>query len=167
MDGDRIEMSQRERDRLKVMAPVLEGKRTQKEAARLLQADGAAGAAPAAAAGGRRRRRGGAPAAWAALEPPPGRRACGRRRVEVYRQEMPDFGPTLAAEKLAGAGAGGAGRDACGSGCWPRASGSPGAGGTSTASDGNVGRASASWCRPTAATTTGWKAAGRGWCWWP
>lgn len=36
MNGDRIEMSQRERDRLKVMALMLEGKRTQREAARLL-----------------------------------------------------------------------------------------------------------------------------------
>ena len=36
MNKDRIEMSQRERDRLKVMASVLEGRRTQPEAARLL-----------------------------------------------------------------------------------------------------------------------------------
>ena len=34
MDRDRIAMSQAERDRLKVMAPVLEGNRTQAEAAR-------------------------------------------------------------------------------------------------------------------------------------
>ena len=31
MDGERIEMSQRERDRLKVMSLVLDGKRRQKE----------------------------------------------------------------------------------------------------------------------------------------
>ena len=37
MNGDRIEMSQRERDVLKVMALVLEGKRTQAEAGRLLK----------------------------------------------------------------------------------------------------------------------------------
>jgi hypothetical protein len=37
MNGDRIEMSQRERDVLKVMAAVLEGKRTQAEAGRLLK----------------------------------------------------------------------------------------------------------------------------------
>ena len=37
MSGDRIAMSQRERDVLKVMAPVREGKRTQAEAARLLK----------------------------------------------------------------------------------------------------------------------------------
>jgi len=36
MEGDRIEMSQKERDRLKVMASVMEGKRTQEEAARIL-----------------------------------------------------------------------------------------------------------------------------------
>ena len=36
MEGDRIGMSQRERDRLKVMSLVLEGKRTQREAGRLL-----------------------------------------------------------------------------------------------------------------------------------
>ena len=37
MNEDRIEMSQRERDRLKVMAPVMSGERTQREAARLLK----------------------------------------------------------------------------------------------------------------------------------
>ena len=36
-DPDRVEMSQRERDVLKVMQPVLDGKRTQVEAARLLK----------------------------------------------------------------------------------------------------------------------------------
>jgi hypothetical protein len=36
MEGDRIAMSQRERDRLKVMSAVLEGRRTQREAARLM-----------------------------------------------------------------------------------------------------------------------------------
>jgi transposase len=35
--GSRIEMSQRERDILKIMSPVLQGKRTQSEAARLLR----------------------------------------------------------------------------------------------------------------------------------
>ncbi len=37
MNKDRIEMSQQERDRIKVMSPVLSGKRTQVEAARLLK----------------------------------------------------------------------------------------------------------------------------------
>ena len=36
MNGDRIAMSQRERDRLRVMAPVLGKKRTQAEAGRLM-----------------------------------------------------------------------------------------------------------------------------------
>lgn len=36
MDEERISMSQRERDRLKIMASVLPGKRTQAEAARLM-----------------------------------------------------------------------------------------------------------------------------------
>ena len=36
-EGDRIEMSQRERDILKVMSGVLKGERTQAEAARLLK----------------------------------------------------------------------------------------------------------------------------------
>ena len=36
MNEDRIEMSQRERDRLKVMEPVMSGRRRQREAARLL-----------------------------------------------------------------------------------------------------------------------------------
>ncbi|HUS92043.1 MAG TPA: helix-turn-helix domain-containing protein, partial [Phycisphaerae bacterium] len=37
MEQDRIEMSQRDRDRLKVMAGVLSGERTQAEAGRLLK----------------------------------------------------------------------------------------------------------------------------------
>ena len=37
MNEDRIEMSQRERDRLQVMYPVLKGQRTQAEAGRLLR----------------------------------------------------------------------------------------------------------------------------------
>ena len=37
MNGDRIEMSQRERDRLKVMSLVLRKERTQREAGRLLR----------------------------------------------------------------------------------------------------------------------------------
>jgi transposase len=99
MDGDRITMSQRERDRLKVMAPVLEGKRTQAEAARLLQvtertirrwvrrvqAEGDRGI--------RHRLR----------ERPSNRRkspTLRRRILQVYRQEYGDFGPTLACEKL-------------------------------------------------------------------
>jgi len=100
---DRIEMSQRERDKLKVMHGVLKGERSQVEAARLLrlstrqvrrlqrkleaQGDGAL-------VHGLRGR-------------PSNRRADGGLRaavVKAYRRDYPDFGPTLAAEKLAGRG---------------------------------------------------------------
>jgi len=100
MTEDRIEMSQRERDVLKIMALVLKGERTQPEAARLLkrsvrqvrriqrrlESQGDHGIVH------RLRRR------------PSNRRtdSTHRRRVlKAYRQEYPDFGPTLAAEKLA------------------------------------------------------------------
>lgn len=98
-DGDRIEMSQRERDRLKVMALVLEGKRLQKEAARLLgltvrqvrrlqrrlEVDGDAGLVHRSRGRPSNHRR------------DPQLRA---QVIEVYRTEFPDFGPTLACEKL-------------------------------------------------------------------
>ena len=100
MDGDRIEMSQRDRDRLKVMSAVVEGRRTQSEAARLLkrsvrqvrriqrrlEAEGDAGIV--------HRLRGRASNH---------RKEQGLRReiVAIYRQQYADFGPTLAAEKLA------------------------------------------------------------------
>jgi transposase len=97
---DRIPMSQRERDTLKVMAPVLQGKRTQAEAARLLglsvrqvrrlqrklQRDG-----DAALVHGLRGR-------------PSNRRLKPELRQQVlaaYREHFADFGPTFACEKLA------------------------------------------------------------------
>jgi len=100
MEGDRILMSQRERDVLKVMGVVLEGGRTQVEAGRLLnrsvrqirriarrlEAEGDVGVV--------HRLRG---------------RPSNRRldeglfgeAVRIYSQEYGDFGPTLAGEKLA------------------------------------------------------------------
>jgi len=97
---DRIVMSQRERDVVKIMDPVLQGKRTQAEAARLLhlsvrqvrrlqrrlEQEGDAGAV--------HRLRG---------------RVSNRRLAEdlretalaKYREHFGDFGPTLACEKLA------------------------------------------------------------------
>ena len=99
MNGDRIEMSQRDRDRLKVMEPVLEGRRTQPEAARLLkrcirqvrriqrrlEAQGDAGVVHR-------------------LRGRPSNRAKGqdqRRQVlSRYRERYMGFGPTLASEKL-------------------------------------------------------------------
>ena len=100
MNGDRIAMSQRERDRLRVMAPVLGKKRTQAEAGRLmglcarqvrrihrrLEKEGDAGII--------HRLRG---------RPSNHRRdeAIRRQAVEIYRLEMPDFNLTMASEKLA------------------------------------------------------------------
>jgi hypothetical protein len=103
MNGDWIEMSQRERDRLKIMGPVLTGERTQGEAARLLkrterqvrrlqrrlEAAGDAGIVH-----GLRGR-------------PSNRRhdeAFRRRVVEACRGVLATLGPTMASEKLAGMG---------------------------------------------------------------
>lgn len=99
MSGDRIEMSQRERDRLKVMSAVLEGKRSQAEAARLmglsvrqvrrlqrrLEREGDLGVV--------HRQRGQASHRAKDVEM---RQAV----LEAYRQDYMGFGPTLAAEKL-------------------------------------------------------------------
>jgi transposase len=98
--SDRIPLSQRERDLLKIMAPVLEGKRSQAEAARL---------ADLTVRQVRRLQRkleeGGDGVLVHGLRGKPSNRrvdATVRQRVlEVYRQRFADFGPTLAAEKLA------------------------------------------------------------------
>ena len=98
--GDRIAMSQRERDVLKVMAGVLKGARSEAEAARLLgrsvrqvrrikgrlelEGDGAV-------IHGLRGRR-------SNHRKPEGLR---ERVLGIYREEYGDFGPTLASEKLA------------------------------------------------------------------
>jgi transposase len=100
MNGDRIAMSQRERDRLRVMSAVLEGQRTQAEAARLmdlcvrqvrrvqrrLEEEGDAGIIHRLRGRPSNRRR----------DP-----ALRRQAVEIYRREMPDFNLTMASEKLA------------------------------------------------------------------
>jgi hypothetical protein len=100
MLGDRIEMSRRERDVLKVMAPVLEGLRTQVEAARLLrrsvrqvrriqrrlEAEGDRGVVHRARGKPSNR------CLDAALR---------QRVLAAYRHDFADFGPTLATEKLA------------------------------------------------------------------
>jgi len=99
-EGDRIPMSQWERDRLRVLHSVLEGKRTQVEAARLLRLTP------------RHLRRllqrlqqGGDAALVHGLRGQPSNHrkdAKLRRRVlQVYRKDYHDFGPTFAAEKLA------------------------------------------------------------------
>jgi len=100
MDGARIAMSQRERDRLKVMAPVMTGQRTQVEAGRLLgvtprtirrwlrrlEVEGDGGIV--------HRLRGRCSNARKCL-------TLGRQVLRAYAKDYPDFGPTLAAEKLA------------------------------------------------------------------
>src|SRR5208337_325447 len=99
-EGDRIPMSQRERDRLRVLHAVLDGERTQVEAARLLRLTP------------RHLRRllqrlqqGGDAALVHGLRGQPSNHrkdAKLRRRVlQVYRKDFHDFGPTFAAEKLA------------------------------------------------------------------
>jgi hypothetical protein len=99
-DRNRVSMSQRERDVLKVMQPVLDGKRTQAEAARLLKRSV------------RQVRRtqqkleaGGDAALVHGLRGKPSNHrhdATLRKRVlTAYRSRYSDFGPTLACEKLA------------------------------------------------------------------
>ena len=97
---DRIVMSQRERDLLKIMAPVLQGERTQAEAARLADLSvrqirrlqrKLEGGSDAALVHGLRGR-------------PSNRRLKPKLRqqvLETYRQRFADFGPTFACEKLA------------------------------------------------------------------
>jgi transposase len=97
---DRIAMSQRERDLLKIMAPVLQGKRTQGEAARL---------ADLSVRQIRRVQRkleqvGDAALVHGLRGQPSNRRVDGQRRQQIlqtYRQRFADFGPTFACEKLA------------------------------------------------------------------
>jgi hypothetical protein len=99
MNGDRIEMSQRERDRLKVMAPVLEGRRTQPEAAELLKR-----CVRQVRRIQRRLESQGDEGVIHRLRGRPSNRAKGgdlRQRVlRRYRERYMGFGPTLAAEKL-------------------------------------------------------------------
>jgi hypothetical protein len=102
-DRNRVEMSQRERDILKVMQPVLDGQRTQAEAARLLRLS---------ARQVRRIQRkleagGDAALAHGSRGQPSNHRhdpALRRKVLQAYRSRYPDFGPTLAGEKLAAEG---------------------------------------------------------------
>jgi len=103
MSGDRIAMSQRERDRLKVMDGVLKGQRTQVEAARLLdlcqrQVRRIVRRLEAEGDGGIVHRQRGKPSHRAKDQ------TLRQQVLAAYRQEYGDFGPTLAAEKLAGRG---------------------------------------------------------------
>jgi len=100
MEKDRIEMSQRERDRLKVMAAVLRNERTQKEAGRLL------GLSERQVRRIQRRLESGGDVAVIHRlrgRPSNARIDPGHRRkvIDAYRQEFMGFGPTFASEKLA------------------------------------------------------------------
>jgi transposase len=93
-------MSQRERDRLRVLHSVLEGQRTQAEAARLLRLTPRHVRRLL-----QRLQQGGDAALVHGLRGQPSnhrKEAQLRRRVlQLYRKDYPDFGPTFAAEKLA------------------------------------------------------------------
>jgi helix-turn-helix protein len=99
-EGDRIPMSQRERDRLRVLHSVLEGQRTQVEAARLLRLTPRQVRRQL-----QRLQQGGDAALVHGLRGKPSNHrkdAKLRSRVlKIYRKDYPDFGPTFAAEKLA------------------------------------------------------------------
>jgi hypothetical protein len=97
---DRIEMNQRERDTLSVMKPVLEGTRTQAEAARLLDLS----VRQVRRLQRRLEAEGDAAVVHRLRGKPSNRQAKGALRdaaLAAYRARYPDFGPTLACEKLA------------------------------------------------------------------
>src|SRR3954453_9918904 len=97
---DRIPMSQRERDVLKIMHAVLSGERTQAEAARLLRLS-----TRQVRRLQRKLEAHGDPALVHGLRGQPSNHRCDaalRQAVlKAYRRDYADFGPTLASEKLA------------------------------------------------------------------
>src|SRR5690242_17610493 len=99
-EGDRIPMSQRERDRLRVLHSVLDGQRTQVEAARLLRLTTRQVRRLL-----HRLQRGGDAALVHGLRGRPSNHRkdakLRRRALQLYRKDYQDFGPTFAAEKLA------------------------------------------------------------------
>src|SRR3954464_14749545 len=92
-EGDRIAMSQRERDRLRVLRSVLEGQRTQVEAARLLRL-----CVRQVRRLLQRLRQGGDAALVHGLRGKSSNRRkdakLQRRVLQIYRKEFHDFGPT-------------------------------------------------------------------------
>lgn len=99
-DPDRVEMSQRERDVLKVMQVVLDGKRTQAEAARLLKRS-----VRQIRRIQRKLEENGDTALVHGLRGKPSNHqhesTLRKQVLKAYRSRYPDFGPTLACEKLA------------------------------------------------------------------
>ena len=103
MNGDRITMSQRERDCLKVLAPVLEGKRTVVETARLLGRS----VRQVRRVKQRLKAQGDSGVVHGLRGRPSNHRMGGLLRQKVlrgYRRRHMGFGPTLAAQKLPGEG---------------------------------------------------------------
>src|SRR5208282_2842472 len=100
---DRIPMSQKERDALKILHGVLQGERTQAEAARLLGLS-----ARHVRRLQRRLEADGDQALVHGLRGQPSNHqanpALRRAVLRAYRQRYADFGPTFACEKLAGEG---------------------------------------------------------------
>jgi hypothetical protein len=162
---DRIPMSQRERDLLKIMAPVLEGTRTQAEAARLADLS-----VRQVRRLQRRLEQDGEGVLVHGLRGKPSNRrldATMRRQVlDAYRQRFADFGPTFACEKLAEleliVSADTLRR--CGVGCSPKASGNGSGGVILIAAVDRVAPALVSWCRSMLQSTTGWRGAASNWC---
>ncbi len=102
-DRNRVEMSQRERDVLKAMQPVLDGKRTQAEAARLLKLS----VRQVRRIQQKLKTRGDAALVHGLRGKPSNHRHqpdLRRKVLKAYRARYPDFGPTFACEKLAAEG---------------------------------------------------------------
>src|SRR5262249_16817899 len=100
---DRIAMTQRERDVLKVVQTVIDGKRSQAEAARLLDMT----ARHIRRLAKRLEEEGDQALVHGLRGRPSNRRLDEDRRAEIlktYRKCYADFGPTLASEKLAAEG---------------------------------------------------------------
>jgi hypothetical protein len=156
---DRIPMSQKERDVLKIMHAVLAGERTQAEAARLLGFT-----TRHVRRLQRKLERGGDAALVHGLRGQPSNHrsdpAWRQAVLDAYRARYADFGPTFASEKLAHegltVGPQTLRRWLLAEGLWQRRRRRD-----PHRSDDHAGPASASWCRWTPPNTTGWKAAAR------
>lgn len=101
--GDRIEMSQRERDRARILHGVEEGRFTQAKAAQLLKLT----VRQVRRLQRRWRKKGDAALVHRLRGKPSNRRrdaALKKKILQAYRQRYADFGPTLACEKLAAEG---------------------------------------------------------------
>jgi transposase len=100
VEGDRIDMSQRERDRARVLRDVKEGRFSQAKAAQLLKLS----VRQVRRLQQRWRKKGDAAFVHCLRGKPSNRRhtaALKKKVLQAYRQRYGDFGPTLACEKLA------------------------------------------------------------------